>query len=232
MALISSDYFTVNGISSETVGLWVDTPPAPPMASQRVTVWGGMQDFDLSAPDDVWDDITLTVQAYTFFNDDFDLSAVYAFLADARTLGLSRFPGKHLRVRSVKQIAPKVQYDGARISVPITFVCKPFKYLDDNPETAVTGNTVTNRGTRFCRPVWHVQGASGTVLTVNGEAFTVTGAAWSEYYIDSERLMAYAPNGDSILMQTAGNFPFLRPGTNSVSLSAGTLAVRLNERWY
>jgi phage-related protein len=200
------------------------------MPQQRVTVWQGAADCDLSVPDDVWEDVSLTFSAYLFRRADFDLSAVYAYFANAKTLAFTRLPGFHYRVRSVSGIKPRVQYDGARIGLSITVSCEPFRYLDDNPELAVTSGTVTNPGTRYARPVWHVTGAASAVLTVNGEALTVTGAPSAEYYIDTERMLVYAPDGTNILPYTVGLLPFLQPGENNVSLSAGTLKVRVNGR--
>ena len=42
----SADYFIVNDVSSASVGLYVDTPPVPPMAKQRVTTWQTGMDAD------------------------------------------------------------------------------------------------------------------------------------------------------------------------------------------
>ena len=233
VSFTSPDYIKINGVSSETIGLYVDTPPVPPMSKQRVTRYKGGIDFDVSTRDDVWDDITLTFNAYVFFSsNDFDLSSVYAFFANAETLEISRFPGFYFKVRSVNGIAPKRQYQGDKIGVTVSIVCKPFKYLTSNDWTVPVEGKIINPGTRFCRPVYRIQGAQTTTLTVNTSTFTVTDAGGTDFYIDSERMLCYLENGTNIMPKTAGNLPFMQPGINNISVSAGTVAVKLNGRCY
>ena len=236
VSFTSPDFIKVNGVLSSAVGLWIDTPPVPPMAQQRITSAKGGLDFDISVRDDVWDDITLKIDAYVFFtSDDFDLSPVYAYLADAQTLEISRFPGFYFKVRSVKAVSPQHQHDGERVKLSLQFVCKPFKYFTDNEYIPFDGEKITNPGTRFCRPVYHITGAQTVTLTVNGSAFTISGAESEDLYIDSERLLCWRMNGaaaENILPKTSGQFPFLQPGSNNVSISAGTLTVKLNARCY
>ena len=233
VSFTSPDFIKVNGVLSSAVGLWIDTPPVPPMAQQRITSAKGGLDCDISVRDDVWDDITLKIDAYVFFtSDDFDLSPVYAYLADAQTLEISRFPGFYFKVRSVKAVSPQHQHDGERVKLSLQFVCKPFKYFTSNDWVTPTEGVLTNPGTRFCRPVYRIQGAQTVTLTVNTAQFTVTSAGGDDFYIDSERLLCYLENGTNILPKTAGNLPFLQPGTNNVSVSAGTLTVKLNARCY
>ena len=236
VSFTSPDCIKVNGVSSASVGLWIDTPPVPPMASQRITTARGGLDCDISTRDDVWDDITLKFDAYAFFTGtDFDLSPVYAWLANAQTLEMSRLPGFSFKVRSVKPVTPSHQYDGERVRLNLQFVCRPFKYFTDNEYIPFDGETITNPGTRFCRPVYHITGTQTVTLTVNGTSFTITGANGTDLYIDSERMLCYkmADNvATNILPKTSGQFPFLQPGTNNVSISAGTMTVKLNARCY
>ena len=235
VSFTSPDFIKVNGVSSASanVGLYIDTPPVPPMASQRITTAKGGLDFDISSRDDVWDDITLKIDAYVFFtSDDFDLSPVYAYLADAQTLEISRFPGFYFKVRSVKAVSPQHQHDGERVKLSLQFVCKPFKYLKDNDYVEFNGETITNPGTRFCRPIYHITGTTGATLTVNGAEFVISNTDGTNFYIDCERLLAYFADGTNILPKTSGQFPFLQPGVNNVSLSAGEMTVKLNARCY
>ena len=231
--LTSQDYFIVNGISSATVGLYVDTPPVPPMSAQRVTTWATGIDMDSSSPDDVWENIALTINAYKFFKSaDFSISDVYAFLADARTLQLSRFADRYFKVRQVKSVTPQMQYDGNRIKIQIGFVCAPFKYHTSNDESEVSTDTVENPGTRYSRPVWRLTGCNGNAaLTVNGQTLQVKVSGTA--IIDAERMIAYDGSGGNIMPKTVGQFPFLQPGVNAVSYSGATgLAVRGNWRDY
>ena len=230
MDLISGDSITVNGVSSATVGLYIDTPPVPPMARQRVTSWSTGIDVDDSAPDDVWEDITLSFTGYVFFRKtDFDLAAVYAFLADAKTLAFSRFSGRYFKVRQVGQIAPAAQYDGERIRIPLQFVCAPFKYHTSNDPVTPSG-TITNPGTRYSRPVYAITHSGACKLTVNGEELTIAAGAASPIYIDAQRMIAYETNGLNQTKYTTGFFPFLQPGINTISTTGTGLSVTGNWR--
>ena len=241
MVIQSADYFIVNGISSASVGLYVDTPPVPPMASQRVTTWQTGIDADCHSPDNVYDDIRLTINAYCFFPESFDLSAVYAFLADAKTLMFSRFPNRFLKVVKVDSVQPVQQWDGKRITLKIGFTCNPFKYHASNPEIAITENKLVNPGTRYSRPLYKITHDVGgdTILSVNGQTCTINYRASNPIYIDSERMIAYNESGVNQTQYTAGLFPFLAPGMNLLSVvhssgiaSAASLVVKGNWRDY
>ena len=58
--ITSRDYFLLDGVSSATVGLYVDTPPIPPLAKLRYTTWQTGIDMDNASPDDVFENITLS----------------------------------------------------------------------------------------------------------------------------------------------------------------------------
>ena len=232
MDMISADYLIVNGVSSETFGLWIDTPPVPPMARQRVTTWQTGIDMDDAAPDDTWENITLNFAAYVFFRSgDFDLSAVYAFLADAKTLEISRFSGRFFKVRQLSGITPQAQYDGQRIKISLQFICAPFKYHTTNPENTPSG-TIENPGTRYSRPVYKIEHSGGCTLTVNGEVLTISAGASSPIFVDAARMIAYNSAGENQTKFTAGNFPFLQPGINTISTTGTALTVTGNWRDY
>lgn len=221
----SADYIIVNDVSSATIGLYIDTPPVPPMASQRVTTWSTGIDMDGYSPDNVFDNITLSVKAYSFFPENFDFAAVYAFLADAKKLSFSRFPQKFLRVVQVGSIQPRQKHDGAKIEIDITFFCEPFKYHTQNEEIDVTeSHTITNLGTRFSRPVYIIKyaGQGRTYLSVNGEvcSFDPPDNTAGTMYIDCEKMIAYnVQNGVNVNQTpcTDGKFPFLASGVNLLS---------------
>lgn len=219
--ITSTDYFIVNGVSSAAVGLYVDTPPVPPMAKQRVTTWNTGTDADGHSPDNVYDNIKLTVNAYSFFPESFDLSAVYAFLADARTLMFSRFPNRFLKVVQVDAVNPVQKWDGIRITLKITFICEPFKYHTNNPETDVTAERyIQNPGTRFSRPVYKItftKSLEDVLLSVNGQVCRIGRGADSPLWIDATRMIAYNSDMENMTQYTNGLFPFLAPGDNLLS---------------
>ena len=231
--ITSADYFYVNGVSSATVGLYVDTPPVPPMSSQRYTEWATGVDMDNASPDDVWDNISITLSCYLFFkSENFSLAEVYAFLANARTLQLTRFADRYFKVRQVKGVTPQAQYDGNKIRLSIGFMCAPFKYHTSNDEITVNTDIITNPGTRYSRPVYKITHSGACTLTVNGQELNIASAASSPIFIDSERMFAYNMSGENPTQHTTGNYPFLQPGQNAIASTGSGLTVIGNWRDY
>lgn len=231
--LISADYFIVNGVSSATVELFVDTPPVPPMAAQRYTEWATGVDMDNSSPDDVYENIQITLSCYMFFKSvNFSLAEVYAFLAHAKTLQLSRFTDRYLKVRQVQSVLPSSQYDGNKIKLQIGFVCAPFKYHVDNDEIIVDQDTIRNPGTRYSRPVYKITHNGACTLTVNGQELQIASGASSPIFIDAERMFAYNSDGENQTKHTTGNYPFLQPGQNAIATTGTGLTVIGNWRDY
>ena len=219
VTVTSPDYFLINGVSSETVGLYTDTPPVPPLAMQRVTVWNTGVDMDGYSPDNVFENIQISIRAFTFFPETFNCSSVYAFLANAKTLMFSRFPNRFLKVVQVDAVQPEHSYDGKRIELNITFTCEPFKYHTANAETTVTNNRIDNPGTRYSRPIYKLtieKTAYDAVLQVNGQNLTIDRAADSPIWIDTERMIAYDSETENQTQLTNGMYPFLSPGANTV----------------
>lgn len=230
--ITSRDYFVLDGVSSATVGLYVDTPPIPPLAKQRYITWKTGVDMDSTSPDDVFEDINISFSCYLFFRENFDLSAIYAFLQGKSTLQFSRFPDRFFKIRQIGGVTPQQQYMGSKIKFTVQFVCAPFKYHTGNPEIVVDGSTIENPGTRYSRPIYKLTHSGGCSLTVNGETLAIAAGAASPIYIDSQRMFAYNGNGENQTKYTTGNFPFLQPGLNTISTTGTALSVTGNWRDY
>lgn len=235
--MISRDWFKINGVSSDTVDIYVDTPSVPPMAQQRYTQYTTGTDEDGTTPDDTYEDIEYTLIFYTFDRPDFDNSAIYAFLANAKTLEISRLRGFYFKVRQVHVDIPENVMRGEKIRYTVTFMLAPFKYFTGEEETNISsGSIVTNRGNRFCKPTFTIKtNASGDVtLTVNGQNFWLLGlSAGQTVTIDTSRYIAYS-DGQILYNKTKGQFPFLAVGDNYVtcSLNVSEMKILKNERNY
>lgn len=239
----SADFFTLDGVSSASVGLYVDTPPVPPLAKQRYTTWTGALDADGCSPDDVFDNITLNFDCYCFFTVNFSLAPLYAFLQGKSTLQFSRFPDRFFKIRQVNGITPVQQYDGNRIKMNVSFVCSPFKYHTANTEFTPENNVITNPGTRFSRPVYKITNTSagGQVyytngsITVNGQELQIDfgGASQKTVVVDAEKMIAYDDSThENLTRYTSGLFPFLSPGNNAIVTDKCTVTVIGNWRDY
>lgn len=228
--IVSTDYFSLDGVSSATVGLYVDTPPVLPMATQRYTTWETGVDMDFTSADDVFEDIEINFSAYAFFHHtNFDFGAVYGFLAGKSALQFTRFPNKFLKIRQINGVTPSSSDDGRKVYFDISFICAPWKYHVSNSAVTPTSGTVTNPGTRYSRPVYKIAHSGACALTVNADTLQIDATAASPIFIDSERMIAYDESGNNQTIHTTGQYPFLVPGVNSVS-TTGT-SVELTGNW-
>lgn len=245
-SIISPDSFILDGVSSASVGLYVDTPPVPPLAKQKYTTWQNAADSDGCTPDDVFNNITLTFSCYYFFAEDFDLSALYSFLQDKKILQYSRMPDRFFKIRQLSGITPAQQYDGKRIKLSISFICDPFKYHIVNEWITPENNVVTNPGTRYSRPIYKITHSGACAISVNNQVLQIAqkvttvnsdGTTTDEYsaspiYVDAEKMVAYDGNNTNQTKFTTGPFPYLSPGENLVTVSGCTVEIQGNWRDY
>lgn len=229
--LTSPDYVIMDGVSSETVGLYIDTPPVVPMAQQRYSQYSVGVDADIFRRDDVFEPIKISIPGYVFFRGtDFDLSAVYAFFVNAEKIQLSRFADRYLKIRAVSGITPAHQYDGARIKIKIDLICDPFKYFSSNEPFSPDDPIITNPGTRYSRPVYKITHNGACQLVVNGQRLKIYSTAPSPIFIDSGRMIAYSSTDQNATMHTEGIFPFLAAGENIV-YTTGDSTLEITGNW-
>ena len=234
MITSKKDFIIIDGVSSDTVGLYIDTVPVPPMAQQRYTEYQAGGDTDGVSPDDTFENIKIPIIAYQLFPENFDNRDVYNFLKSPKMLQTSRFDNYYYKVQKLTVSQPESDHNGQRIKYQITFDCKPFKYSIDNPMLDLGDNhTVVNSGNRYSRPIWTITGQSGeTHFGVNGQTLTIFNLHGT-LAIDCERMLAYYES-EIANASTIGQFPFLNVGENSVywDNDITRVTVQKNERWY
>lgn len=240
MEVTSVDFFALDGISCSDVGLWCDTPPIQVLAEERGNNYQVGADEDLYRSDDSFNDIQFRFTAFAFFAEDFDQSAVYAFLRGKSKLTMSRNSGYYWKIRSIS-CSPSQSQDGKKIRYQITVRCAPFRYVDNEEEITLTaGANIQNAGTRYCKPVYtlHLTTQTGTgTLTVNGQTVTINIPEMllsSTFVIDAEKMLAYDGNNRIRTQYTSGLFPWLSVGQNYVSFGGiiDQVKVKRNERCY
>lgn len=232
MIVTSADKFWINGASSDSISVYVDTPLPVPMAKRVRDIYDA-QDEPRSALRDKWDAIDYSIDFYTFLEDDVD-TAIHAFFANPRRLAISRLPGYYYKIIDFKLITT-AQYDNHKKQYTATFSLSPFRYkTDSNAVTVTSKNTVvTNRGNAPCKPVYTITGSGTVELIVNGQSFKFTmplGA--TSAVVDAERKIVYT--GNMLIFKTVGQFPFLAVGVNTISWAgtATSIEINLNERSY
>lgn len=234
-AIRTRDDFWLDGVSGSSYGLAVEIPPVPPLAVQRYTQYQYGGDTFGFAPDTVFEPLTITVQARVIRSpQNFDNTELYAFLQGKYTLKLSRFPGYHYRIRRLLGITPKANVKGNEIVYNIQFVCDPWKYLDENPETVLpVGGVIKNPGTRYSKPVIRCTiSSSPATISTNGETLTINQTG--QITIDSDRMLVYKTVGGvntAITQYTQGKLPMLAPGDNIMAVSANISNVTYTGNW-
>lgn len=235
------DNVFLDGIPLSTFGLAAEMPQPVPIAKPRYTVWSS-GDSDMSEPDDSFEDVEYPLTVRRFRSpDDFRNPDFYAACATARTLVISRHPGRYYKIRRLIGITPTASAHGNELAYIVTFALAPFAYHSSNPEVAITENKLVNPGTRYSKPLYKITHDVGgdTILSVNGQTCTINYQASSPIYIDAERMIAYNDSGVNQTQHTSGLYPFLAPGMNLLSVvhssgiaSAASLVVKGNWRDY
>lgn len=234
-----SDWIKIDGVSSDTVGLYIDTPPVPPPARRRYSVYTTGSDEDMTLRDETFEDTEYSITGYVFKNgaDYADSSLIYNYLLNASTLEISRLSGFYFKVRQA-HVDVETEYDGNRIRYTANFVLAPFRYAVENPAISITsGDYIENKGNRYSKPTFKFSIQGNLTLNVNGESFQITNTAsgYKDFTIETGLYTVYS--GTEICpCVTTGKFPFFSPGYNRVIFSAGgniaLSQVYVNERWY
>ena len=230
------DWFILDGVSSDTIkDIYVDTPAVPPMAKQRYTRYQTGADEDGVSPDNTFEDLTYTLIFYTFDRENFDNRDIYSFFANPHTLQISRLKGFYFKIHEIEISNPENISQGKKIRYTVTFKLAPFKYFTDNDEVEVKkGQIISNRGTRYSRPIFKILGTGDIKLKVNGETFEVNGLTENQQVIiDSSRYITYSGN-NLFYAKTKGQYPFLAVGDNLIEWEGNISSVNVtkNERCY
>ena len=237
----NNDWFKIDGVSSKDKGIWLDTPPVPPMAKQRYTSFQTSTDEDRSTPDDSFEDVKYKLVFYTFDNSDYDNREIYSFIQGAKQLEISKLDGLYFKVRQVELSSADASYQGKKIKYTATFTLAPFKYaVSNDPVEIESGDYISNEGSRYAKPLIELSGAGTIQLVFNNIPYTVTLPSTGEVvYIDSDRYITYDKTTHEVLHNAvSGQYPMLGTGENVVSfvLSDGAsidyVKLTKNERWY
>lgn len=232
----SPDYFWLDGVSSQTVGIWTDTPIMPAYGQRKYIQYDVSDESDGYA-DDYREDVEYTLTCYTFERD-FDPRAVYAFLDGKKRLVESIRPNIEYRIKKVLGVVPEYEGKG-KTTLKIGFVMSPYKYSVNNPEVAVrSGGTIDCEGSVFAKPIIKFK-ATGTVnIITNGQSFKIYDLpADTQVTIDSQKQIVYDQNGNILLNKTEGYLPLLAvtngEQSNIITWSGNLSGMKIikNERW-
>ena len=237
-----ADWIKINGISSDSLGIWVDTPPMPILGKRRRSTVSTGADEDVTTILDSYENSQLTVNFFTFKDAYtgteetayYDNTAIYSYFANAQTLETSRHEGFFYKVRDISAIKPVPTYNAKKARYSVTFTVSPFRYKVSNSPIALTSPaTIANEGSIYSKPQIAFTGTGNVTITCNGDEFNVYNlAANSEVIIDSNRRITVI-NNQIVNASTNGKYPMLAVGNNVIALT-GTVSnatITKNERW-
>lgn len=239
MADYTSEYsFSIDGVSSDTLGVWVDTLNPVPHAKQRYTSGYTGSDEPYAMPDNVFEPITYSIIFRKFYPEDMDDSAIRAFLIKGSVLQLSILPDVYFKILSISSQTSQTA-DNKRINYQVSFTLRPFRYGLNNDWISVSsGDTVVNSGTWTAKPLIELTDPDGDItLKVNNVEYKIEGltASTSEipnkYYIDSDRFVIYDQNNLLITGKDSGKLPELLVGDNVISWIGTVDTVRIRTNW-
>lgn len=239
MADYTSDYnFSIDGVSSNTHGVFVATLEPVPPAEQRYTTGFTGAEEPYSIPDNVFKAISYSITFYKFFPSSMDDSAIRLFLSKGSVLQLSNYPLVYFKILTITH-STRQTADNKRIEYTVNFTLKPFKYGLSNDWIAVSkGDTVVNNGTWKSKPLIELTDPDGDItIKVNNVEYKVTGLTASttetpnKYYIDSDRFVIYDHNNQLITGKDSGKLPELVVGNNVITWTGDVDAVRIKTNW-
>lgn len=227
-----TEKFSLDGVSSDTLGLFVNYLAPVPLAEQRYTDFNTGADEQGTTPDDVFNNIQYQIRFYTFLPDDYNDTAIKAFCYGKSVLTLSRFPDYYFKIKKTSLQAADGSGYGKRIDYILTLTLAPFRYTVDNEQiTLASGDSIVNEHTRYSKPEFEITGTGDITLTVNGAEFTVKGLETNQtIIIDSSRHITYS--GDTLLIgKTEGKYPLLDVGSNTVSWTGTVSSIKYRGNW-
>jgi phage-related protein len=227
-----TEKFSLDGVSSDTLGLFVDFLAPVPLADQRYTDFNTGADEQGVTPDDVFNNIQYQIRFYTFLPDDYNDTAIKAFCYGKSVLTLSRFPDYYFKIKKTSLQAADGSGYGKRIDYILALTLSPFRYTVDNEQiTLVSGDSIVNEHTRYSKPEFEITGTGDITLTVNGAEFSVKGLETNQtIVIDSARHVTYS--GNTLLTgKTEGKYPLLDVGSNTVAWTGSISNVKYRGNW-
>ena len=252
MAIQSPDYFKLDGVSSEQYGLYVDTPPMPPMAVQKTSSNEFVANHeDMILRQKYFKNVDITLDCY-FFEIPNNINALYSWILAGKTLSTSRFNDFYYKIKAVKSV--KVSYKGSNVyKLNITYTCSPYRYKLDSLEflywnefSSQNGIEITNYGSVPSSPIINIYAdEANQVLMVEQNNASVDEKMGNYFYVNNKKFgflvfksdlplhicvdcynkVTYDDNKKNIL--TFGNYPELKQGNNIIETRGKLLGTRM-----
>jgi phage-related protein len=228
-----TDWFEWKGTRCTVHGIHVSEHPAITFPAERITntaIPGKSGNLTSLEGAYVYDDMLLTVTCWIESLDQLD--AVAHWLRGSGTVRFANRSSGFYYARVCNQIPfDRILRGNPQRSFSVTFRSKPFLYLDDSPDEAVTssGSVITNPGAVDSEPLIRVYGSGDITLMVGIEIVELEDIS-SQIFLDSEIQEAYKGTS-SMNSHMSGEFPKLLPGMNAISWTGNVTSLVITPRW-
>lgn len=240
MSILSKDYIIINGVKSDEVGLYIDTPPMPSMSAplfDTIQIPGRAEQITIKKEER--EDVEVVISAYLFDDSAYNPNQIYEYIYNAKTLRISKNADYEYRVNRVTNLVPTYKGHGKQF-LSITFICSPFRYAVSNSTQTyrTTDIVLENKGSYYAQPIITVHnpdedtGVSSVIkIIINNDTENEFGIYWVKdtVTIDCERLIAYDSEGKFV--GTKGKFPFIPTGNVLITTNSDLTKIKMNERW-
>ena len=227
------DWFEWNGVRCTEYGIHVLEQPPLTVPSERATftdVPGRSGSLTTLEGENVYDDMVLT--ATCLIADPNRIPEIAAWLKGSGTVTFANREGGFYYARVVNQIPfEKVLRGNPHRSFSVNFRCKPFFHLDDSSETVIahSGDFITNPGCVASEPIITVTGNGDVQLMVGMQMIELTDVD-GKIIIDSVLQEVYNDDG-ACNEKMEGDFPVLQPGVNAISWDGDVTSVVVSPNW-
>jgi len=225
-----------NGQISDTYRVIVERYPARPIPQRKQEKWSVPgRSGDLIAQEDAWENVTRTYEVY-ISAEGRDLHG-YA----AKAIEWLMAPGYHrLRDSYDRDTFVMATYTGGTDIANIfnkfgrwklSFDCWPQRFLCSGAKavSVAQGGALLNPTIYPAQPLIVVQGSGAGVLTINGQALTLSDCNGITLDCRDEEAWRGVSNLNSTV---SGAYPRLTEGENRVSWSGGITGVAITPRWF
>ena len=228
-----SDWFEWNGVRCTEYGIHVLEHPLQTVPSERATftdVPGRSGSLTTLEGDNVYDDMVLT--ASCLIADPNRIPEIAAWLKGSGTVTFANREGGFYYARVVNQIPfEKVLRGNPHRRFSVNFRCKPFFHLDDSSDTVIahSGDFITNPGCVASEPIITITGNGDITLMVGMQMIELTDVD-GRITIDSVLQEVYNDDG-TCNEKMDGDFPVLQPGANAISWDGDVTRVVVSPNW-
>lgn len=233
---MGQSFFIWNGIDCRSNGVIMRGPAPIIRAEERVRhveIPGVAGDLTETEGENIYNSYIQTISISV--KGGFNVRNIFKWLRGAGYVTFSGEPDRRQKARVIGAITlNKHSRNMDWWEGEFQFYCQPFKELLQEAKVTIgaLGSTVRNNGDVTCRPIWKVTpSGSAAAVSAGGKTIAVTGlTSGTVIWIDSETMEIWnADKSALITASSAGEFPVLIPGANTVS-GSGWSSIEIEKR--